>query len=67
MAVKTEMPLFSGKVFALGLRSLALRVVTLSTLWVIIALVVVATLIQSLYRDAAERSFQSLYPHISIV
>ncbi len=60
MAVKIKMPLFSGKVFALGLRSLALRVVTLSTLWVIIALVVVATLIQSLYRDAAERSFQSL-------
>ena len=57
---KTEMRLFSGKVFALGLRSLALRVVTLSTFWVIIALVVVATLIQSLYQDAAERSFQRL-------
>ena len=54
------MRLFSGKVFALGLRSLALRVVTLSTFWVIIALVVVATLIQSLYQDAAERSFQRL-------
>ncbi len=57
---KTEMKRLSGKIFILGMRSLALRVVTLSTLWVIIALVVVATLIQSLYQDAAERSFQRL-------
>lgn len=54
------MRLFSGKFFSLGTRSLALRVVTLSTIWVIIALVVVATLIQSLYEDAAERNFQRL-------
>ncbi len=61
VAVKTDMRrLFSGKLFTLGMRSLALRVVTLSTLWVIIALVVVATLIQSLYQDAAERNFQRL-------
>ena len=60
MVAKIKMQLFSGKVFALGMRSLALRVVTMSTFWVIIALVVVATLIQSLYRDAAERSFQRL-------
>lgn len=54
------MGLFSGKLLTLGMRSLALRVVTLSTIWVIIALVVVATLIQSLYQDAAEHSFQRL-------
>ncbi|MBB2970154.1 signal transduction histidine kinase [Mesorhizobium sp. RMAD-H1] len=41
-------------------RSLALRVVTLSTIWVIIALVVVATVISALYREASERSFQRL-------
>lgn len=54
------MRFLSGKVFSVSLRSLALRVVTLSTVWVIVALVVVATLIQSLYKDAAERSFKSL-------
>lgn len=42
------------------IRSLALRVVTLSTVWVIIALIVVATLISSLYKEAAERNFRSL-------
>jgi signal transduction histidine kinase len=35
-------------------------VVTLSTLWVIVALVVVATLIGSIYRQAAERNFERL-------
>lgn len=43
-----------------GLRSLSLRVVTFSTLWAVAALVVIATLISSLYRDAAERGFHSL-------
>lgn len=42
------------------IRSLALRVVTLSSLWVILALIVVATLISSLYKEAAERNFRSL-------
>ena len=42
------------------LRSVALRVVTLSTIWVIVALVVVATLISSLYGDAARSNFERL-------
>ncbi|MGU3574770.1 ATP-binding protein [Brucellaceae bacterium C25G] len=37
-----------------------MRVVTLSTLWVIVALVVVATLIGSIYKQAAERNFERL-------
>ncbi|OYR11074.1 histidine kinase-, DNA gyrase B-, and HSP90-like ATPase family protein [Brucella grignonensis] len=42
------------------MRSLAIRVVTLSTLWVILALVVVATLISTLYGDAARNNFERL-------
>lgn len=42
------------------MRSLAVRVVTLSTVWVILALVVVATLIGSLYSDAARNNFERL-------
>lgn len=37
-----------------------MRVVTLSTLWVIVALVVVATLIGSLYGEAARNNFERL-------
>jgi signal transduction histidine kinase len=43
-----------------GLRSLSFRVVTFSTLWAVAALVVIATLISALYRDAAERGFRDL-------
>ncbi|MFN3547616.1 MAG: ATP-binding protein [Mesorhizobium sp.] len=43
-----------------GLRSLAFRVVTFSTLWAVAALVVIATLISALYRDATERGFRDL-------
>lgn len=42
------------------MRSLAIRVVTLSTLWVILGLVVVATLISTLYGDAARNNFERL-------
>src|SRR5690606_17606347 len=42
------------------LRSLAVRVVTLSTIWVIVALVVVATFIGSLYGEAARSNFERL-------
>lgn len=42
------------------MRSLAIRVVTLSTIWVIVALVVVATLIGTLYGDAARSNFERL-------
>lgn len=43
-----------------GPRSLSLRVVTYSTVWAIAALVVIATLISALYRDAEERGFRGL-------
>ena len=43
-----------------GPGSLSFRVVTYSTLWAIVALVVIATLISALYRDAEERGFRSL-------
>ena len=43
-----------------GLRSLSFRVVTFSTLWAVAALIVIATLISALYRDAAERGFRDL-------
>lgn len=43
-----------------GLRSLSFRVVSFSTLWAVVALVVIAGLIAALYRDATERSFHSL-------
>lgn len=42
------------------MRSLAIRVVTLSTLWVILALVVVATFISTLYGEAARNNFERL-------
>ncbi|MEX0408171.1 ATP-binding protein [Aquibium sp. LZ166] len=44
----------------IGLRSLSFRVVTFSTVWAVVALVVIATLISALYRVSAERSFRSL-------
>lgn len=43
-----------------GLRSLSFRVVSFSTLWAVAALVVIATLISALYRDATERGFREL-------
>lgn len=49
---------------ARGLRllphSLAARVVTFSTVWAILALVVIATVVSSLFREASERGFDSL-------
>lgn len=41
-------------------RSLSVRVVGLSTLWAISALVVIATLISALYREAAENGFRDV-------
>lgn len=40
--------------------SLAFRVVAFSTLWAVVALVVIATVISSLFRQASERGFESL-------
>jgi signal transduction histidine kinase len=41
-------------------RSLAFRVVAFSTIWAIVALIVIFTLINTLYRQASERGFDSL-------
>ena len=41
-------------------RSLAFRVVAFSTIWAILTLVVIFTLITTLYRQASERGFDSL-------
>ena len=41
-------------------RSLAFRVIAFSTVWAIVALVVIFTLITTLYRQASERGFDSL-------
>ncbi|MCO5063106.1 MAG: ATP-binding protein [Rhizobiaceae bacterium] len=43
-----------------ALRSLAFRVVAFSTLWAILALIVITTVIAALYRQASERGFESL-------
>jgi signal transduction histidine kinase len=43
-----------------GPRSLAFRVVSFSTVWAVIALIVIATVISSLYRQASERGFENL-------
>jgi signal transduction histidine kinase len=43
-----------------GSRSLAFRVVAFSTVWAIVALVVIYTMIATLYRQASERGFESL-------
>ncbi len=41
-------------------KSLALRAIALSTLWAALSLIVIATVILSLYRDASEKSFDGL-------
>jgi signal transduction histidine kinase len=41
-------------------RSLTFRVIALSTVWAVLALIVIATLISTLYRQASERAFDSL-------
>jgi signal transduction histidine kinase len=41
-------------------RSLAFRVIAFSTIWAVLALVVIFTLITTLYRQASERGFDSL-------
>lgn len=41
-------------------RSLTARVIALSTIWAVVALIVIATVITTLYRQASERGFESL-------
>lgn len=46
-------------------RSLAFRVVAFSSLWAVVALVVIATVISSLFREVSQRGFDSLlYAHL---
>lgn len=45
---------------ALATRSLAFRVVAFSTIWAIVALIVIYTVIAALYRQTSERGFDSL-------
>ncbi len=40
--------------------SLAMRAIVLSTIWAAISLVVIASVITSLYRNAAERNYEGL-------
>ena len=42
------------------LRSLTFRVIAFSTVWAVLALIVIATVISTLYRQASERGFDSL-------
>ena len=44
----------------LGFRSLAFRVIAFSTVWAVLALIVISTVISTLYRQASERGFSSL-------
>jgi len=41
-------------------RSLTVRVIAFSTVWAVLALIIISTFISSLYRQAAERGFESL-------
>ncbi|QPC88660.1 histidine kinase [Mesorhizobium sp. NBSH29] len=41
-------------------RSLSLRIIALSTIWAIVALIIISTIISTLYRQANERGFNSL-------
>ena len=45
---------------SVGPRSLAFRVIAFSTGWAILALIVISTVISTLYRQASERGFDSL-------
>ncbi|PZO81685.1 MAG: histidine kinase [Mesorhizobium amorphae] len=49
-----------GWLSRLNFRSVAVRVVAFSTLWAVLALVVISTVIATLYRDVSERGFESL-------
>jgi signal transduction histidine kinase len=42
------------------IRSLTFRVIAFSTVWAVLALIVIATVISTLYRQASERGFESL-------
>lgn len=56
--------MLSAESFVSGLgrrtSSLAFRVIAFSTIWALVALVVIATIISALFRQASERGFESL-------
>lgn len=52
--------LFSGTRALWPSRSLAFRVIAISTAWAVVTLIVISTVISTLYRQASERSFDSL-------
>jgi signal transduction histidine kinase len=49
-----------GAAMSFLFRSLTFRVIAFSTLWAVVTLIIVATIISTLYRDASERGFESL-------
>lgn len=50
----------SAVAMTFGLRSLTFRVVAFSTAWAVLALLVVSTVITTLYRESSERGFDSV-------
>jgi signal transduction histidine kinase len=54
----TESPNVPGS--GIGSRSLAFRVIAFSTIWAVLALIVISTVTSTLYRQASERGFASL-------
>jgi signal transduction histidine kinase len=49
-----------GATMSFLFRSLTFRVIAFSTVWAVLALIVIATVISTLYRQASERGFESL-------
>lgn len=60
MSDPTVAPGATRRRWAFGPRSLAMRVIAFSTVWAIIALIAISTVIAALYRQTSERSFDSL-------
>ncbi len=57
---RNDAPVRPGRGVTLVPRSLALRIIALSTIWAIVTLVATSTIISTLYRQASERGFNSL-------
>lgn len=57
---KAGMARLRGAALGFLLRSLTFRVIAFSTVWAVVTLIIIATIISTLYRDASERGFQSL-------
>jgi signal transduction histidine kinase len=57
---RRRFPRLRGAVVSFLFRSLTFRVIAFSTLWAVLALIAIATVISTLYRDTSERGFESL-------